>query len=75
MGLYVFDLEIEIQFFPFIRKHVTLLSFSSYFLVFTTEHGQKFPGLRPANAAGLDGSQQKWAETGPGRACTEASAD
>lgn len=39
------------------------------------EHGQKFPGLRPADAAGLDGPQQKWAETGPGGTCAEASAD
>lgn len=54
------------------RKCITLLNFC---LVFITEHGQKFPGLRPANAAGLDGSQQKWAETGPGGACPEASAD
>lgn len=44
-------------------------------LVFLLEHGQKFPGLRPADAAGLDGPQQKWAETGPGRASAEARAD
>ncbi len=47
----------------------------TFCLVIPLEHGQKFPGLRPADAAGLNGSQQKWAETGPGRACSEASAD
>lgn len=54
------------------RKHH--LNFKWHF-IFITEHGQKFPGLRPANAVGLHGSQQKWAETGPGGACPEAGAD
>lgn len=48
---------------------------NALFVVVPLEHGQKFPGLRPADAAGLDGPQQKWAETGPGGPCTEASAD
>lgn len=45
------------------------------YFVLPPEHGEKFPGLRPTNAAGLNGSQQKWAETGPSRTCAEARAD
>lgn len=52
------------------RRHRNYHSF-----LFLSEHGQKFPGLRPTDAAGLNGSQQKWAETRPGGACVEASAD
>lgn len=59
----------------FINLIVSVLCFSSFCLVLSVEHGQKFPGLRPADAAGLNGSQQKRAETGPGGACAEASAD
>lgn len=52
-----------------------VIFFLFFGLVFSLEYGQKFPGLRPADAAGLNGSQQKWAEARPGGACVEASAD
>lgn len=61
---------------PRLQTSLSLYRVSHDFcLVFPLEHGQKFPGLRPADAAGLNGPQQKWAETGPGGACAEASAD
>lgn len=60
---------------PQLQTAFSLHCFWCFCLVLSLEHGQKFPGLRPADAAGLNGPQQKWAETGPGGACAEASAD
>lgn len=52
-----------------------LFSFSHFHFANPPEHGQKFPGLRPTDTAGLNGSQQKWVETGPGGTCVKAGAD
>lgn len=57
-----------------LKKSVCIL-YLKFVLFVPAEHGQKFPGLRPADAAGLNGSQQKWAEAGPGGARTEAGAN
>ncbi|CAL8268439.1 unnamed protein product [Arctogadus glacialis] len=38
------------------------------------EHGQKFPGLGPADTAGLDGAEQERAEAGPGGSGAQAGA-
>lgn len=55
--------------------HVIVSWIWCFCLFFPLEHGQKFPGLRPADAAGLHGSQQKRAEAGPGGPSFEAGAD
>lgn len=59
----------------FISQVYLFIFLSCPFFFLPIEHGQKFSGLRPANTAGLDGSQQKWAEAGPGGARAEAGAD
>lgn len=68
-------MALSLSLYLFINFVSSVSCFSSFCPVLPLEHGQKFPGLRPADAAGLNGPQQKWAETGPGGACTAASAD
>lgn len=66
----------QITYAPFLISNFYRDSFcTSIGLVFPPEHGQKFPGLGPANAAGLDGPQQERAEAGPGGSSTQAGTD